>query len=401
MQLTGKPRSIGTAAYSIVRIAAAMLVVISACLPARVRADETTGTWTGSIEGRGNYYWERSTRVIVPTVKARLYSPDGYRIGAGYLVDAITSASIAQTGGAKDGLFTELRHSANADVGKVFDFTSTQLDLSINGTYSTEPDYKSLIYGFESSLYWNDKNSKATLFGSRVQDRVLSNAMPTFHKDLNGFTTGIDFEQVLNPSMVLSVRYQFGYLWGFLANPYRTALIGPLPHSENHPDNRVRNAVSAHFSWQLPNSNTSLHLLYGAYADSWNIAAINPEIRVYQQIGPDLVLRPRYRFYAQSAAYFERNRCGQELSEMSSVCKDIPPGAYPVGYTGPVTNDPKMAAFVTHTFGISVDYRLSFLAETVFDFARDASIDIGIDRWLSTSTYGNGIIATVGARMAF
>ena len=30
------------------------------------RADELTGTWTGNVELRGNYWWERSTRVIAP-----------------------------------------------------------------------------------------------------------------------------------------------------------------------------------------------------------------------------------------------------------------------------------------------------------------------------------------------
>src|SRR5579862_1045924 len=34
-----------------------------------VMADEASGTWTGTVEARGNYFWERSTRVIVPTFK--------------------------------------------------------------------------------------------------------------------------------------------------------------------------------------------------------------------------------------------------------------------------------------------------------------------------------------------
>jgi hypothetical protein len=371
-------------------------------LPAqRVSADETTGTWTGSLEGRGNYYWERSTRVIVPNVKARLYSPNGWRIGAGYLVDAITSASIAQTGGSKDGLFTEYRHGINADVGKVFDLGSSELDVSINGTYSSEDDYKSLIYGLESSLTWNERNSKATVFLSRVQDRVLSNADPTFDEDMTGFATGIGFDQVINPVLVLSLKYQFADLNGFLGNPYRTVLVGPLPHPEMHPDDRLRHGVSARLEWHLPRTNTSFHFMYSAYADSWDIAAINPELRVYQQIGPDLLLRARYRFYAQTAAYFERKRCGEQLKESSDTCKNIPAGAYPAGYTGPVTNDPKMTAFVTHTFGLALDYRLSFLARTVFDFAKDATVDIGLDRYVSTSAFGSGFIGTAGGRLLF
>jgi hypothetical protein len=163
----------------------------------------------------------------------------------------------------------------------------------------------------------------------------------------------------------------------------------------------MRHGVSARLEWHLPRTNTSLHFMYSAYADSWDIAAINPELRVYQQIGADLLLRARYRFYAQTAADFERKRCGEELKESSDTCKNIPAGAYPAGYTGAVTNDPKMTAFVTHTFGLALDYRLSFFAHTVFDFAKDASLDIGLDRYVSTSSFGSGFIGTVGGRLLF
>lgn len=362
-------------------------------------ADESSGTWTGSLEGRGNYYWERSTRVIVPAVKVQVASPNGLRIGAGYLLDAITSASIAQTGGAKDGLFTEFRHAINVDVGQAFDLGSSQLDVTLAGTYSSEDDYKSIVYGIGSSLTFNDKNTQLTLLATRVQDRVLSNAMPDFDEDLSGFTTAFGVEQVISRQLVLTVGYQFGYLQGFLANPYRVALVGPLPFAERHPDTRLRHAASARIAWAIPYTLTSVHLLFGAYADSWDVAALSPELRVYQQIGPNLLLGPRYRFYAQSGAWFERARCGVGRPVDAPGCTAA--GRYPTGWTGPITNDPKMAEFTTNTLGISIEYRLSFFAHTVFDFAKDAWIDVGIDRYWSTSTFGNGVMGTAGGRLVF
>ena len=94
-------------------------------LSTTAQADEVTGTWSASVEGRGNYYWETSTRVLVPAVQVRADSPGGLHLGAGYLVDVITSASIAQTGGGSDTEFTELRHGVNALVGQTFDLGSS------------------------------------------------------------------------------------------------------------------------------------------------------------------------------------------------------------------------------------------------------------------------------------
>jgi hypothetical protein len=346
-------------------------------------AQETTGAWGGSLEGRGNYYYERSTRVMVPTGKIKIVSPDGFRIGVGYLVDVISSASIAQSGSRSDKVGQELRHGISAELGKELELGSAQLDLTLTGTYSTESDYKSIVYGLISSLALNEKNTRLTLGATGVQDEVRSNADPTFNKPLTGFTLGPSLEQVINPVLVLTVGYQFGYLQGFLANPYRRALVGPLPYPENHPPERFRHNISSRLAWFLPRSNTAIHLLYSAYFDSWDIAALAPELRIYQQLGADWMLRPRYRFYVQSKAYFER------------------PGRYPVGWQGYVTNDPKMAEMRTHTLGLSVEYRLSALRGTAFDFAKDTWLDIAFERYWSTSSFGNGVIGTLGGRLVF
>ncbi|MFI5305957.1 MAG: DUF3570 domain-containing protein [Polyangiales bacterium] len=337
------------------------------------------------MEGRGNYFWERSTRVVVPEAKLKLTSPNGVRLGAGYLVDAITSASIAAAA-TSDQLKTELRHGVHADVGKELDLGSSELDLTVLGAYSTENDYRSWIYGLRSSLSWGERASKLSLTASRVQDRVLSNADRTFDRPLSGVTVGPSFEQVLAPVLVLTVSYQLGYLQGYLGNPYRRAAFAShAPEREAPPETRLRHEASARLAWYLPGSRTALHLLYSAYADSWNIAAISPELRVYQQIGPDLLLRPRYRLYLQSAASF------------------APPasGKYPAGYLGPTTNDPKLEALRTHTIGLAIEYRLGVFADTVFDFAKTAWLDVGFDRYLSNSSFGNGIIGTAGAVVPF
>ena len=95
--------------------------------PTRTGADAVTGTWTGAAQVRGNYYWDRSTRVLAPEIIAQLDAPQGTRMRVDYLIDSITSASIA-AGALEDTRFQEVRHDVadyyfevqrwDGDVGK-------------------------------------------------------------------------------------------------------------------------------------------------------------------------------------------------------------------------------------------------------------------------------------------
>jgi hypothetical protein len=366
----------------VVLLAALVLCLGLGYLRTTAQADEITGTWTGSVEGRGNYYWETSTRVVVPAIEVRVDSPSGLHLGAGYLVDVITSASIAQTGGGDDSSFTELRHGVNALVGQTFDLGSSQLDLTLTGVYSTESDYTSYVYGLESSLTFNEKDTRVSLSLSRVQDDVRSNVNPMLGGPLDGFTIGTGIEQVVNDVTVVSLSYQFGYLNGYLGNPYRSVLR-PAPVAESPPDTRARHNVTARVAVALPHTSTAIHVLLSGYTDSWEVRALTPELQIYQQLGSDFILRPHYRFYAQTKAWFQASR------------------AYPADWTGPTTNDPKLTEFTTHTLGLSAEYRLAFLGNSVLDFAKNSTLDLSFARYWSTNRFGNGIIATLGGRLLF
>jgi hypothetical protein len=363
-----------------------LLVALVSCLclgdlRTVAQADEVTGTWTGSLEGRGNYYWEQSTRVVVPAAQVRADSPGGLHLGAGYLVDVITSASIAQTGGEEDAEFTELRHGVNALIGQTFDLGSSELDLTLSGVYSTESDYTSYVYGLESSLTFNEKATRVSLALSGLRDEVRSNVDATLGGPLDGFTVGTGIEQTINDVTVASLSYQFGYLDGYLGNPYRSVLR-PAPVPERPPETRARHNLTARIAWGFLRS-TALHVALSGYTDSWEVRALTPEVQIYQLLGRDFILRPHYRFYAQTQASFESG------------------GAYPPDWTGPTTNDPKLTEFTTHTLGLSVEYRLSFLANSALDFAKNSTLDLSFSRYWSTNRFGNGIIGTLGGRLVF
>lgn len=384
-------------ARSVLRVVT-LLLAIGSGLPQRALADEASGSFTGYIEARLNYYLERSTRVYMPAVRSEVEAPNGIRVRGAYALDVISSASIAQTGGEVDAVFTELRHGIGAmGVAKKFDTGKAELDIGMHGTYSIEDDYRSWIYGLVTSLALDEKNTTISLALTRVDDTIEKNSDPDFSERLGGTTVGVGVEQLLSPVLKLNVGYQFSYLEGFLGNVYRTALVGGtpddngvlmggLPQPELPPEERARHNFEAQLAWYLPDSWTTLQLYYRTYFDSWEIKAQTPELRVYQQFGPDFLVRGRYRFYTQTRAYFAPEE-GQTR--------------YPVGYAGPVTSDPKMTTFHSHQVGLQLAYRLSFLSDSFLGFAESATIDLSVDRQFCTSSFGNNWIATAGGRLPF
>jgi hypothetical protein len=258
----------------------------------------------------------------------------------------------------------------------------------LHGTYSTEDDYKSWIYGLQSGLSFDERNTKLSLGITRVSDDIRSNIQPTFAEELDGIDVSVGLEQVLSPTITFALSYQLAYLEGFLGNAYRSVRFSSgAPPREDPPHTRVRHNAVGRIALSIPSTGTAIHLLHRAYIDSWDIAAITPELRIYQMFGQSTVLRLRYRFYAQTSASFAREN-------------GIYPGS-PLEYTGPTTGDPKMLAMRTHTLGLAFEQRLSFLSDSFLSFAQDAWLDISFDRYWSTSSFGNGILGTAGGRIPF
>lgn len=374
-----------------------VLAVVPALLLARpASADLASGTWTGEVEARGNYYWERSTRVIAPAIGVSLESPDGVRLHADYLVDSITSASQA-AGTLIDRRFTEVRHDVGLGVGREFDFDAVQLDLGVRTNVSSEPDYLSTSLGTDAVLSLNQRATLLRLSLTYVHDdvgkllrgadRVGPGGRDLSDRgqvgELDAVVTSLGISQILTPELVGDLGYDLGYLEGFLANPYRQVPVMGNPVDETHPGTRWRHTLYGRLAYHVRPTGTSLHALYRAYVDSWDIAALSPEARVYQEIGPFTTLRLRYRFYTQTRAFFYR-----------------PPEQYTTGDTY-VSADPKMSEFHSSLVGLQLQLRADFLEGSSLDGLRGARLDMSFDYIWNTNRYGNGVISQIGLRVPF
>jgi len=69
LQLTASRQK---SAWLVLRLLLAAGITLAGVHPRSSNADAVTGTWTGDAQVRGNYYWDRSTRVLAPEIIAQL-----------------------------------------------------------------------------------------------------------------------------------------------------------------------------------------------------------------------------------------------------------------------------------------------------------------------------------------
>ncbi|MGB5811519.1 MAG: DUF3570 domain-containing protein [Polyangiales bacterium] len=364
--------------------------------PLGSHADEVTGTWTGDVQVRGNYYWDRSTRVLAPEIIADLDAPQGSRLRVDYLVDSITSASIA-TGALEDTRFTEIRHDVSVKGGHEFYERENPVDVFGGVRFSKEPDYFSFSSFFQPTIWLADRATKFRGQITYLHDEIRQNfrggtgmrpdeegntSSSSFRESLDAFSVAVGWEQVLTPTLIMEVGYDFTVQSGFLANPYRTVLGGQRP--EEHPPLRLRNLLYSRLAWYIPRSKSSLQGIYRSYFDDWGVGAINPEFRYYQEMSPYFQTRLRYRYYQQTSSFFY-----------------LPdPNAYTFEDEF-VTSDPKMSAFHINELGIQLLVLGSFLEGRAHRSIVGAQFDISFNYRWNTNAFGNQVVAQTGVRIPF
>ena len=353
------------------------------------QADEASDTWTGDVDLRFHYYWERSTRVMAPAVGATLETPAGTELKADYLVDAITSASLA-TGTITDTGFTELRHQVGFGAEQPIDLGDAQLRLGAATRISWEPDYFARAAMLNARIDFNRRASALTLSSTYANDALRQVLRVDGQRSdqgrvgtLQALVTSASLQQVLTPRSTMTLGYDLVHNWGFLQNPYRYVIVAGTPRPETHPGQRTRHVGHARLAVILPGTATGIHLLYRAYLDDWKVGAINPEVAVYQPLSDIFLSRLRYRYYRQTRAYFYRNQSEYE-----------PDAAL-------VSADPKMSPFDSHLVGLHLRVNLLFLRDTALSFLEAAAADISFDYLIQNNRFGNAVLSQAGLSAPF
>ncbi len=323
-----------------------------------------------------------------------------FTIGAEYLLDAVTSASIgagasAVTGG--DFLFTEFRHEGT------FRAAGRVRDWSFGGyfRYSTESDWISRSFGFTTSrdvfgragtvsaTYSANLDSVLQIYGGRAipwtgGKMSLDSMSGTDTKDTNLLQLhylSLGYSHALTRRLLGGVAVEGIYASGPQDNPYRKVRDGL---DESHPRLRRRLALSGFLRWAIPRTTLAVESRYRFYADDWGIVAHNPEVRLYARLAKRLIIRLRYRFYHQTGAYFW-------LADGNYGSDSI--------YR---TADPKMSRFLSHTPGAEVMVELDGLAKfRGLHWMRGAWVSATYNHVIQTNRFGNARLGSLAFSIPF
>lgn len=383
---------------------------MTALLPNLARAEDR-------VTMRGNYYREASTRVLQPTIDVSVDVPDErLTLGAAYVLDAISSASVATgvtavTGG--DNVFTEIRHETTA-------YASSKLGpWGIGGffRYSTETDYRSRSVGVSGSRELVQRTINLSLsyaynfdrFG-RIQNNTQvaapwcggSEDVATCSGRGAGRGTNLlqvhyvsaGYTHVLHKHVLGLLTAEVARADGPMDNPYRGMQILGVT-SETHPMDRTRFALAPAVRWVIPRKRVSLVLepRYRYYTDSWDIAAHAPEMRVHLRFAKHFRLRVRYRYYRQSEAFFWRDD-GMYSNPVGRCTKDTP--------TNCATADPKMDDWDSHTPGLQLVYELDGLARHQgLEWLENSWVSATYNHVFQSNRYGQARLGSLALSLAF
>jgi hypothetical protein len=289
-----------------VRLLRRLVAVVIVLSSVRAAADMDTVTL------RGNYWRDRNTRVVQPAIDINKQLPTGTQISAHYLLDAITSASVA-AGVLRDQPFTELRNEAGFSVGQAIG----PVVVTGSYSYSAESDYWSHFAQLSLLLSLFQNNTIITGSIGYSNDRVALRMGPTLYNPIGGLQTvrGVaTLTQSITRHLQLTASYEVGVLGfgsadnGWQANVYRTVNLGGAPARESVPYQRIRQAAALALYWHISVPSRYMPYIvfrpsYRFYWDDWGLMSHTPELRMYVPMGP-FEWRVTGRYYSQNQVSF-------------------------------------------------------------------------------------------------
>jgi Protein of unknown function (DUF3570) len=341
---------------------------------------------------RGAYYREPSTRVIQPTVALERDSDAGVDVMAHYLVDTITSASVA-AGTSTDSIFTETRNEAGLALRKRWSRT----ELTASYKYSAESDYWSHAFGLSGSArLWGDTARIGLSLGysddtmsSRFRTPACATA-PSISCSLHETFVGVSYTQIITPDFLAQASLEGAYLSGFQGNLYRAV---PNFGYERVPDTRLRNAAALRLAYYVAALDVALRLHYRYYIDSspgdssgsdpWRLRSHMIEARIYRPLTRSLEVRLTYRQYFQSRAQFWCDAIAQ-------------PGCYPPAATY-YSTDPKLGPVHTEYPEIQLVWQAEALRDIpVLGWLAAGTFEISYGRYFQSTSFRDAHLLQTG-----
>jgi hypothetical protein len=247
----------------------------------------------------------------------------GWTIGAHYLVDVVSAASVDIVSNAS-GKWSELRHVGSGSGSFKIDDTT----VGASGVVSREPDYLSVTYGGTLSVDLLGKNVTPFVGFSYGSNDVGRTDLPhEFWRSMQSSNAQLGVTLVLGRSTIASFQWDGVFERGYLAKPYRyvplfaagTGASVPIGASvaevnrqrlderpaEQLPSARNRFALSGRLAHRFERA--TFRIDERLYADSWSMAATTTDARYMQDLGRRFTMWPHVRVHLQrQVSFYER-----------------------------------------------------------------------------------------------
>jgi len=240
------------------------------------------------------------TSVTTVGASANAEIPGTARIGASYLADIVSSASVDVVSAAT-GRFHETRNEAAGHAELLFP------DVELGGSYrySVENDWRSSSIGATSTIDLAQKNTQLTLGANLVLNQVGRADDPTFDKRLRSYALNLGFTQNLDKKTLGQLLYTGSYDDGFQSSPYRyvSTVDRSFTFLERDPPTRVRQAAALRLRRSIFSA-SSVGVEYRFYFDDWGTVGHTAQLRLATDLTDVTSIALRERMHYQDHARF-------------------------------------------------------------------------------------------------
>ncbi len=175
-----------------------------------------------------------------------------------------------------------------------------RFSIGLGGHMSDEDDYTSRGGAIESKVWSSDKNTTLALGLSVDSDEVGSSQDPAFSEDRRTFNYLLGITQVLSAESIVQSNITYSSARGYQSDVYKAL--------DNRPQSRGMWAWLTRYNRFFQDMESSLHVDYRLYTDTWDVLSHMFEVAWYQPLGQSWMVRPFIRYYSQGAAqFFEDN----------------------------------------------------------------------------------------------
>lgn len=298
------------------------------------------------LRGRVEMYADDDrTTVWRPRVTGAAERPEGFRVGASWMADVVSSASIDVLSRASQRI-EETRHEMGVRGAWL---GSDSSELSVGYLYGFEPDHASHTVSLGAAADLDDArlwNGSAGLALSTA--RIGTVVDERFEEHSRTVVLSARLARVVNPRTVLRGGLELGGVFGFQASPYRTVRLGDWtaePYTgddpdatpwvfsgvtgvvrESHPERRLR-ARAVVDGVRALGKRAAIQGALSGYADDWGMLAGTLRGELRWEPHRVWMFRLGLRAYLQDAVWFWRRRYidGQETRGHVTDDKELGP----------------------------------------------------------------------------